>query len=70
MTTPTTSQALEQFTLFPNLPVEIRLKIWNLAVSEDRVVEVFLRDCPQDFGYFTDTTTPVTFSVCKESQNG
>lgn len=33
---------LETFTLFPKLPIELRLKIWKYALPNSRVVEVML----------------------------
>ena len=39
-----------QFSLFPMLPVEIRLKIWRMALPGPRIVEVYL-------GYVMDRVT-------------
>ncbi|KAF8860144.1 hypothetical protein BDZ45DRAFT_741750 [Acephala macrosclerotiorum] len=35
-----TRWTLDEFTLFPKLPIELRLKIWNEALPGPRVVEI------------------------------
>ena len=36
----TQQQPNQGFPLFPNLPIELRLKIWKLATREPRIIEV------------------------------
>ncbi|KAH8767921.1 hypothetical protein F5882DRAFT_412961 [Hyaloscypha sp. PMI_1271] len=45
--------ALTQFTLFPKLPKELRINIWQLAAREPRIVEICQ---PQDPQYITHGT--------------
>jgi hypothetical protein len=40
-------RAVKKFTLFPKLPKEIRLKVWQFAAREPRIVEVCQRQDPQ-----------------------
>jgi len=35
---------LKEFHLFPNLPIELRLKIWRFALPDSRLIEVRLPD--------------------------
>ncbi|KAI0426501.1 hypothetical protein F5Y09DRAFT_345598 [Xylaria sp. FL1042] len=36
---------IEQFTLFPHLPPELRLIIWEFAMQETRLVHLRAEDC-------------------------
>ncbi|CZR55169.1 uncharacterized protein PAC_05055 [Phialocephala subalpina] len=49
---------LEVFTLFPELPIELRLKIWNEAMPGLRVVEILWNPT---HGLYTDCPLPITF---------
>jgi len=53
------------FTLFPQLPIELRFKIWD-ATMEGRIVEVVYNE-DADF-YYTEAAMPVALSVCQESR--
>ena len=36
-------EAVHKLTLFPNLPVELRTVIWELAIPEERVIEIHVK---------------------------
>jgi len=59
------SGPLTEFTIFPQLPIELRYKIWD-ATMEGRIVEVVYNE-DDDF-YYTEAAMPVAFSVCQESR--
>ena len=42
--------APRQFTLFPILPTEIRLKIWNYVLLHDRIIEIRSSNNPENYG--------------------
>jgi len=42
---PPVSEPRSQFTIFPTLPAELRLKIWEFALPGPRVVEIKAPDC-------------------------
>lgn len=39
-----TTGAIGQFIFFPKLPIELRLKIWELALPGPRIVEAYIRE--------------------------
>ena len=50
---------LTQFTLFPNLPKELRIRVWQLAAREPRVVEIcWVREAQDRFRGIWDEFTP------------
>ena len=70
-----TAVRLDQFTLFPKLPPELRRKIWKEACFEPRIVEVDISIYPTiltalsvDCDYETQTPTPAILHVCSESR--
>jgi hypothetical protein len=55
----TTGAEGRKFTLFPKLPIEIRLKIWHCMFAK-RHIELDMRSCYlEDMGYHEDTESPV-----------
>ncbi|KAK3486012.1 uncharacterized protein B0T23DRAFT_243799 [Neurospora hispaniola] len=64
--TPTTSTAPNTFTLFPLLPTELRLAIWQ-ASCHSRILEIHY--CPSQDRCFTPSKPPVILSVCRESRH-
>ncbi|OIW33748.1 hypothetical protein CONLIGDRAFT_190418 [Coniochaeta ligniaria NRRL 30616] len=69
---------LNEFHLFPRLPPEIRIKIWNFSLPDPRIVEV---RCGSDSisnkvpiglggvtGCLSSASIPVTLGVCRESR--
>jgi hypothetical protein len=74
---------LRQFYLFPQLPTEIRLKIWPLTLCEPRIVEIRTSDYPANFelisfsqnkrvsdiNWVTKAPPPAALSVCRESRS-
>lgn len=55
------------FTLFSELPPELRLKIWDFAAfAEPRIVDVFL-DWPPRYA-FARTPLPSIFAICHDSR--
>lgn len=63
-TAPTT--APRAFTLFPFLPTELRLAIWQ-ASCHPRILEIHY--CPSQDRCFTPSKPPVILSVCRESRH-
>jgi hypothetical protein len=59
------SGPLTKFTLFPQLPIELRYKIWD-ATMEGRIVEVVYNE-DDDF-YYTEAVMPTALSLCQESR--
>ena len=62
-----------EFTIFPMLPAELRLKIWKMALPGPRIVEVYLdRVADPSYGDFrvirTNTPPPTLLSVNLESR--
>jgi hypothetical protein len=60
------SGPLTKFTLFPQLPIELRYKIWD-ATMEGRIVEVVYNE-DDDF-YYTEAAKPVALSLCQGSRH-
>jgi hypothetical protein len=66
------SEALEEFTPFPKLPIELRLRIWKFTLPGPRILEVAYceagsdSDMPEKFG--VATRPPVALRVCRESR--
>lgn len=60
-------QTLE-FTLFPLLPSELRLKIWDAVLREGRLIEIGLREGDYFDHFFTYARPPSAFHVCRESR--
>jgi hypothetical protein len=69
---PPPTQSRESFTLFPLLPPELRLKIWQIATDEPQTVEL---SCTPTSSYlpkgrwFSHNKPPVVFSICAESRD-
>jgi hypothetical protein len=76
------SAPFTEFTLFPLLPTEIRLKIWSLAFQYARLIEIRTLDHPSNIVYTsnalgnkvsdieweTRSAPPAALSVCQESR--
>ncbi|KAF8860141.1 hypothetical protein BDZ45DRAFT_801147 [Acephala macrosclerotiorum] len=62
------SATLDYFTLFPTLPIELRLQIFDAitAAAEPRVIEVVWNEAQ---GFHASTPTPVLLHVCAESRS-
>jgi len=56
------------FTLFPNLPVELRFKIWKEAQPEAHVIDIIFREDHPDESFST-ATPPILLFVCRESRS-
>ncbi|CZR66754.1 uncharacterized protein PAC_16655 [Phialocephala subalpina] len=56
---------LESFTLFPELPTEIRQEIWKLTL-QPRAIEVKYNPT---HGFYTEVKTPAALSVNKDSRD-
>ena len=59
-------EAVHKFTLLPNLPIELRTVIWELAIPEERVIEIHVKK--DSNSYFTDTNIPAALHTCRESR--
>lgn len=69
------SRALQTFTLFPRLPIEIRFKIWRLSQPHDRVVTIVNKSNDehpgpnhQQYLVAAQQVIPVQLQVCRESR--
>lgn len=74
----------QDFSRFPDLPTEIRLKIWPLTFPSSRVIEIRTADYPSNISYLpipsrpgntvsdinwvTKTRPPAALSVCRETR--
>ncbi|KAE9381207.1 hypothetical protein N431DRAFT_392183 [Stipitochalara longipes BDJ] len=58
-------RALRSFTLFPNLPFELRCLIWETS-CESRTVEITY---DSDDGFLSNVDPPIALEVCQESRN-
>lgn len=62
----------DEFTLFPFLPPELRLKIWEAVAAEPQTVEL---SCTPTSSYlskgrwFSHNKPPVIFGICSESRS-
>ena len=71
----TTMAPLETFTLFPHLPFELRLKIWEHALSEPRTVTISCQremlDRERRFAkaFTSPTPPPSLLHTCRESRS-
>jgi 2EXR family len=59
------SRTLTSFTLFPNLPFEIRCVIWETS-CESRTVEI---NYDVQDGFLSSVDPPIALAVCQESRN-
>jgi 2EXR family len=60
----------DEFTLFPKLPPELRVKGWCYAAQHGRIIEIRtrrIRGCPKKF--WTDSVSPSVFSACLYSRS-
>jgi hypothetical protein len=66
------NKQLEEFTLFPKLPVELRTTIWKESSSEPRLVEVHVSDFnfkgKESFTFASTTPVPTILHVNQESR--
>ncbi|KAF8848078.1 hypothetical protein BDZ45DRAFT_297478 [Acephala macrosclerotiorum] len=60
------SKALDKFTLFPKLTIELRLKIWNEEIPNSRIIEVRWKD--EETRFVTYASTPSILHACSESR--
>lgn len=66
---------LREFTLFPKLPFELRIMIWQYGL-QPRIVEIKIRDPQQDSkngkriteGQYSNTPIPILLYTCTESR--
>ncbi|KAK0124473.1 hypothetical protein ONS95_009425 [Cadophora gregata] len=56
-----------EFTLFPSLPIELRLRIWRYAQPEPHVVDIIFNEKSPDKSMST-AAPPVLLFVCRESR--
>jgi hypothetical protein len=63
-------ETLSEFELFPKLATELRLKIWNFAAYQPRLIEVeHARNAHRSLSVTTQSRlSPVVLRVCKESR--
>jgi hypothetical protein len=57
---------MAEFTLFPNLPLELRRNIWRFAASTERIIEVRWGHC-KDY-YHSSTPPPSVLHASRESR--
>lgn len=69
---PVVSKSPDSFTLFPCLPPELRLKIWQTVAAQPQTVEL---SCTPTSAYlpegrwFSHNKPPVIFSICSDSRD-
>ena len=54
------------FTLFPNLPAELRIKIWRYSLPGPRIIEAAYHDLSFSFN---GAHPPPVFQACRDSRN-
>jgi hypothetical protein len=65
---------MDQFTLFPKLPLELRGKVWDEVCSEPRIVEVEIKAyqdpnfSSSSYGFLPRTLNPAVLYVCVEAR--
>ncbi|KAH7370384.1 hypothetical protein BKA65DRAFT_562050 [Rhexocercosporidium sp. MPI-PUGE-AT-0058] len=67
-----TSASPDTFTLFPRLPTEVRLKIWEAFADELRTVELTCTPRASHIPegrWFSHSKAPVIFRICAESRH-
>jgi hypothetical protein len=63
--------SMESFTLFPLLPTELRLKIWDFVAEEPNIVELSCTPTASylpDGRWFSHSRPPIIFRTCSESR--
>jgi hypothetical protein len=61
----------ESFTLFPLLPIELRLKIWECVAEHPNTVELSCTPTASylpDGRWFSHSKHPIIFQICSESR--
>ena len=61
----------DSFTLFPHLPAELRLKIWQTVASEPHQVELSCTPTASHIPsgrWFSHSKPPIIFRICSESR--
>jgi len=69
---PPPAKSTDSFTLFPLLPAELRLKIWQTIAAERQIIELSCTPTSPNLPtgrWFSHTKTPIIFSVCSESRS-
>jgi hypothetical protein len=62
-----TPAPLSEFTIFPGLPTELRLKIWGFAARTQRLLK--LQYCIVDRKFFTFQNLPAILQTSRESRS-
>jgi hypothetical protein len=57
---------MAEFTLFPNLPLELRRKVWRFATSTERIIEI--RWGHRKDWYYSSTPPPSVLHTSRESR--
>jgi hypothetical protein len=55
-----------EFTLFGKLPMELRLRIWELAIPDQRIIRIKYRML---FGNLLDKNMPAIIGVSREARS-
>ncbi|KAH7395922.1 hypothetical protein BKA64DRAFT_72689 [Cadophora sp. MPI-SDFR-AT-0126] len=69
-----TRETFSTFTKFPNLPTELRLKVWEFACCVTRNLVLQIQDMTQGFSeytpyyFWTSCPVPAVLGVCQESR--
>jgi hypothetical protein len=59
---------LAKFELFPYLPIELRLDIWDLARPDSRRIEVIFKADRRRIAHAFRADVPTPFGICRESR--
>jgi hypothetical protein len=68
---PTPSSSGDMFTLFPLLPPELRIKVWEAAAQDPHPIELSCTPTSAELPrgrWFSHSKPPVLFSICSESR--
>jgi hypothetical protein len=68
---PMPPSSTESFTLFPLLPIELRLKIWECVTEHPNTVELSCTPTASylpDGRWFSHSKPPIIFQICSESR--
>jgi hypothetical protein len=65
----TADEALTEFTLFPNFPMELQIKIWKQAIPPPHLVRVNVQGDIDHIRLSTNTSVPALLRASKTSRD-
>lgn len=67
-TVSTASPSPLMFPMFPQLPVELQLKIYRFTFPQGRVIELHMRDSEEEWYTCLYNQTPIALQICRASR--